>query len=159
MCQQEVLESPHFKVPERREPCKVQYLLTAKLPEPFHQLQVPAQCLCNESLGIKERVFGDITVMSQFALEQVRRTMSEIKVMPVKLDHRTLLLNCPDGKRKNYSKALDSLLVYPVTDEDRKVKAFVKMERLELLKSEKFKEPRIIQARMPRYNVALGALS
>lgn len=149
-------ESPHFKLPLKREPCREQVMLVARLPEPFHQLQIPAQCLCNETLGVAKRVFGDMTEMHKFASIVMRLTIKKLVVSAPRYDAQTLLLHCPDGKRKQYATALDSLLEAPLQRQDRNVKAFVKMERLELLKPDKFKEPRIIQARAPRFNVELG---
>lgn len=88
-------------------------------------------------------------------------TMKSLEIVSGKYDDQTLLSRCPKGKRKQYSRALDSLLEWPVDRSDRKVKAFVKMEKAELLKPQedgtwKMSDPRIIQARGLRYNVELG---
>nr|UHS71937.1 MAG: putative RNA-dependent RNA polymerase [Carmotetraviridae sp.] len=156
MCKGEVTTHPHIRIPERRTPCREQTMLVAKLLEPFLQLQIPAQCLCNETLGVANRVLGVRPEMSPLLECLMRQQLRLMVVRAGPYDTQTLLSRCPDGKRKPYEKALISLLDAPLTSEDKSVKAFVKMEKLELLKPEKFKDPRIIQARTPRFNVMLG---
>lgn len=158
MCKRELADSPKIKVTEKREPCREQWILAVRLPRPFLQLRVPAQCLCNETLGIANRVLGDDPETHHSVVLMLHDAMQRMgeEIRAARLDPRTLLLRCPKGKLKTYSKALVSLLDAPVYGEDSKVKAFVKMERSELLMPNQFKDPRIIQARMPRFNVMLG---
>lgn len=145
-----------MRISERRFPCKPQYMLVAALPEPMYQLQIPAQCLCNETLGVAERILKVETKLEPGIQPLLAWAMSTITVTAAKLSPEKLLLTCPAGKLKLYTEALDSFLDSPLTSQDAQVSAFVKMERMELLKPGKYKEPRIIQARPVRFNVQLG---
>lgn len=103
-------------------------------------------------------MFGDITTMNASVAELVREELETIArtIKSVRLEPSELLSRCPPGKQKLYKRALNSLLEDGNVAPDAKVKAFVKMEKSELLK-DGFKDPRLIQARGPRFNVRLGA--
>lgn len=140
-------------------------MLLVDLPKPFYQLQIPRQCLCNESKGVKERVLAITPETELLALSKWNAALdalqSQLRICPV-LDEFSLMLHLPRSKKRQYSEALQSLLEAPLTSQDKNVKAFVKMERLQLMplhslpQMSDMKDPRIIQARHPRFNVKLG---
>lgn len=61
----------------------------------------------------------------------------------------------PQKKRKLYLRELRSLSAFPLIKKDILIKAFVKNEKLKIL--EKDGDPRMIQARSPRFNLMLGS--
>lgn len=60
----------------------------------------------------------------------------------------------PRHRRKCYSEALQSLLSADLTKRDAMIKSFVKCEKIKIIEEDK--DPRMIQARTPRWNVELG---
>lgn len=60
----------------------------------------------------------------------------------------------PQSKRRLYARELLSLSNYQLTRRDQSVKAFVKNEKLKI--EDKDGDPRMIQARTPRFNLMLG---
>nr|QXV86513.1 RNA-dependent RNA polymerase [Alphapermutotetravirus sp.] len=160
-----VVRHPAMQLPEKRRPCKPQDILLVDLPKPFHQLQIPKQCLCNESKGLAERVLRVVPETESRALSRWNNALdviqSQLRICPV-LDEFSLMSCLPKSKKRQYSEALQSLLEAPLTTQDSHIKAFVKMEKAELIPLTELpqltdmKDPRIIQARHPRFNVKLG---
>lgn len=115
-------------------------------------------CPCNELVSLTNRVMAperNITITGKSILKRFRGVAKSIgmAVGGVKLTRRSFLdaVKIP-GKRKVYAKAVEELEKFGWDYADGLLSSFVKVESI----AEESKDPRMIQARSPQYNVELG---
>lgn len=90
------------------------------------------------------------------------RLLSVIDGVYYPYSYTEFLEHCPQGKRKLYTRTVESLLRDPIKSRDSKVTAFVKLEKFQQQQAKsnwarvKKQISRIIQARSPRYHIELG---
>lgn len=131
-------------------------LTQVQLPLPgIWQIWTHEGCVHNEVRSLGGRVLRKVDTPNPQMITFLMSTTTQLAhrlpycVSPVPMDE--LILWFPQKKRKLYSRELQSLLDYPLTKRDRCIKAFVKNEKL--LIAEKDGDPRMIQARTPRFNL------
>lgn len=115
-------------------------------------------CVHNEVRSLGGRVLRQVPpphpeAITSLSLQTTKLAKSLPSIVsPVEMD---LLIGWfPQHKRALYSRELVSLSNYGLTKNDRRIGAFVKNEKL--LIEEKDADPRMIQARTPRFNLELG---
>jgi len=115
-----------------------------------------ASCSCNEYVGLRNRVLAVVPPCQpnrQFTLrfrEAVRRFKAQMEGKVRKYTIPEVCQSFAGAKRKLYERAAESLVETPFRLKDAELKAFVKQEKVSLGEQ---KDPRIIQARGPRYNI------
>lgn len=95
---------------------------------------------------------------AKWAISCLRRTAEDLasRLSPgTKLEGAELVNQFPQRKRKAYWKAWHSLQESPLSGRDSHVTAFIKAEKKEILGKDP--DPRMIQFRSMRFNLALGA--
>lgn len=118
------------------------------------EVHVHNNCLCNEYLSLRNRVL-------QRTAEPLDTFVRDVRV----LSHRVAtwlgkaspsdgewVQNYSGRKCTMYKNAAQDLLLIPFGRRDRYVKSFIKPEKI----SDPTRDPRMIQARTPRYNFVLG---
>jgi hypothetical protein len=115
-------------------------------------------CVCNDLISCVNRVVGKIPLPNAAGLAMLRR---EGRICSLKAGvHAPLSLEESLGtfkgvKARLYRRAYESLLVEPLASGDAKIKSFVKAEKFS--PDDKVNpDPRMIQARNPRYNLHLA---
>lgn len=115
-------------------------------------------CPCNELVSLTNRVMAPteaVTSRGRYLLRHFHYAADAIgkAVSGAKLSRRSFLeaVKIP-GKRKIYEKAVQELERWGWDYGDGKLSSFVKVESV----AEESKDPRMIQARSPAYNVELG---
>lgn len=147
------------RIPEIIDPTLCQPLrpmLIAQVPH-CHELWVHKPCLHNELRGVRGRVLGVVPVAAEGIHKWVLELSQEIPrqlVLRAVDGLETLISVFPENRRKRYREALDSILESGVVDNHKFISAFVKCEKLEILRTQK--DPRIIQARKPEFNLMFG---
>jgi hypothetical protein len=113
-------------------------------------------CLCNDTVACVNRVLGVVPLPTVKGVRAVRaailRLWPPIACSPLTLEEA---LKTFTRIPKVYQRAYDSLLVEPLSRKDAGIKAFVKAERFDPEGTEN-PDPRLIQARDPRYNLNLA---
>jgi len=114
-------------------------------------------CQHNQLRSIYQRVLMPVPVPSRQALLEVREAMMSFAydiggVADCSLDE--VVSYYPKKKQKKYAEALAELKSVGLIDRDRQISAFIKSERLKI--SEKDGDPRMIQFRSVKFNLALG---
>lgn len=123
------------------------------------KIRMHKSCQHNEVRAARGRVLGwtpsmaaDVEGLLESQIPVIQACMDPVTPIP---DHQTLVNNyLPQKKAKLYNKALQSLQAEPLKERDWRIKAFVKAEKLKI--EEKDGDPRMIQARSPRFNIELG---
>lgn len=119
-----------------------------------HLLGVHEPCIHNEFSSLLSRVVNPVPQPTRLGLQMLNQQADEMirnlpETHPIPGDQ--LLSTFPRHKRKLYERVAKSLLEVPLTAEDAHLKSFVKCEMVE-----PSKDPRMIQARNPRYNWRLA---
>lgn len=114
-------------------------------------------CICNDTIACTNRVIGRVPLPTADGVVQLGRMVRRLWPLrhftPLSLEES--LATFKGTKNKVYLKAYLSLLVEPVSIKDSRIKAFVKAERFDPADKEN-PDPRMIQARDPRYNLCLA---
>lgn len=114
-------------------------------------------CICNDEIACVNRVIGEVPLPTAAGCRDVAKAMRSLwrvkHLTPLSLVEA--LATFKGTKNKLYTTAYDSLMVEPLSAKDARIKAFVKAERFD--PSDKINpDPRMIQARDPRYNLNLA---
>lgn len=133
-------------------------LMVAKLPDPFWKITTHQNCLHNQVRSAMCRVLAPVhkplpAIMIALYKSALALSRSLPPVQPIG-DFEELILRFPKSKHKLYRRALESLCDYGLTERDWQIKAFVKSEKLQI--EQRDGDPRMIQARSPRFNLELG---
>lgn len=147
-------------VSQPRDPQRWAFVLDA--PRPEEGFSVHNNSLNNLLRGINERVF----YINNKRVEPIQPTpdgFSQLKWFEDKFTTTTLRPWTLDqfaesytgAQRTRYQKAVDSLALLPLSDEDTIVSTFVKCEKINFSRKED-PAPRVIQPRNPRFNAAIG---
>uniref|UniRef100_A0AAU7YFW8 RNA-directed RNA polymerase n=1 Tax=Juruaca virus TaxID=3229021 RepID=A0AAU7YFW8_9VIRU len=124
-------------------------------PSRHKEVSVHNACLCNEVISLRNRVLFDTPVPDRSFVEHAKRVAHRIalyvgKHQPADGDW---IRNYTGKKRTIYENAREDLITVPFCKgKDRYVKSFIKMEKV----FDPEKDPRMIQARNPRFNYLLG---
>lgn len=115
-------------------------------------------CVCNDVISCVNRVVGKTPLPTQEGLQRLRATAKIISrkigdLVPLTLEEA--LATFKGTKHKLYQRAYESLKVKPLSERDSVIKAFVKAEKFNPEDKEN-PDPRMIQARDPRYNLHLS---
>lgn len=115
-------------------------------------------CVHNEVRSLAGRVLREVPLPDPMMISELDYTTQSLAKRLDGLcyvaEQDQVLSLLPQKKRKLYLRELQSLSDYPLTKRDRLVKAFVKNEKLQIL--EKDGDPRMIQARTPRFNLVFA---
>nr|WKV33911.1 MAG: RNA-dependent RNA polymerase [Riboviria sp.] len=110
-------------------------------------------CVCNELVALRNRVIFECPKPQQAALRRLHLLARRVADwIPRESKSADWWDSYRGRKRQRYRDAADSLNYRPLSKRDSYIKAFVKPEKVF-----EVKDPRLIQARSPRYNVAIGA--
>lgn len=114
-------------------------------------------CICNDTIACVNRVVGEVPLPTPAGIKMVEKAIR--RLWPIKsvaaLTLEQSLATFKGTKQKLYLRAFESLRVEPLRAKDGKIKAFVKAERFDPAEKEN-PDPRMIQARDPRYNLHLA---
>lgn len=118
-----------------------------------------SSCICNDIIACFNRVVGKVPLPTAAGVRLVRKEILHFQrkigtLLPLTLEET--LSTFKGAKNKLYKRAYDSLLVEPFGDKDGRIKSFVKAEKFNPLEKVN-PDPRMIQARDPRYNLHLAA--
>lgn len=131
-------------------------------PRPLHYYGVHNNSLNNLKRGLLERVFaidaqGTLpprpTASFDERLKPFSKAFRPFRVEPFTMNE---FVERYSGRQyTRYSKAMEDVLLTPVTARDARVSTFVKAEKIDFSKKVD-PAPRVIQPRDPRFNVAIG---
>lgn len=116
-------------------------------------------CTCNEVVAIEHRVLEVTPEPIPAALAELKK---EVKMVANRLrllasdpwSYEQVVGGYSGYKKQLYAQAVESLTLKPFNALDARLSAFVKGDKARL--DRKFKAPRLIQARGPRYNVSVA---
>lgn len=133
-------------------------LLVLQWPTPMWQIATHRACVHNELRSLQGRVLKVVPEM-EIALQpvlmaQAVRIAKTIPPVSGFANVEALIRFFPQNKRKMYTRESESLLRAPWSQRDALIKSFVKSEKLKIL--DKDGDPRMIQARNPRFNLEFG---
>lgn len=114
-------------------------------------------CVCNDVIACTNRVLGVVPLATRAGVEAIEKSVRQLwpyrHINPLSLEEA--LATFKGTKNKLYTRAYESLRVEPISERDARIKAFVKAERFD--PADKINpDPRMIQARDPRYNLHLA---
>lgn len=117
-----------------------------------------SNCVCNDVVSATNRVCGVVPQATDAGIAALRRVRKSFvtrmrKVGP--LSEEETLDSFHGKKRARYAAALESLKIEPLSRRDARISSFVKSEKFNP-KDKKNPDPRMIQARQPRYNIRLA---
>lgn len=149
-------------VREAPEGCRSQKWLTRIQPPQLYDLyhpQIYDTCVCNEMTALRGRVLADVPNPTQLGLDITAYELKGIakkigvtkKITPEKFIERY-----SGGKYARYKAAIKSLITKDVDKSDAMVSAFVKSEKMNPGDKNTPPDPRLIQCRSPRFNIACG---
>jgi len=135
------------------------YVLKPPLPE-LHNIFAHGNCICNQYVSAIGRVLGEVPECDAEGVAWLRRVAGTVcRRLPRDVEpmaYRAFVETYSGMRRLRYEKAVKSLEEDgPVTVRDSYVEAFCKFEKLPI-EAKKSPDPRMIQARQPRYGAALG---
>lgn len=118
------------------------------------EVHVHASCDCNEYISLRNRVLMECGFTTKAFARDARIIAHRIGTwigthMPADGEW---IEKYSGRKKRVYLEAQESLKLVPLTSKDYSVKSFVKAEKI----TDPTRDPRTIQARGPRYGVALG---
>lgn len=148
----ETRADPTLPLYEPMDLCSQDRVMAQAMVEGAWDLQVHQGCVHNEYRSLMGRVLQKVPSPHKANFTYLFRAVDALSLTESvgQLLGEQLLSHLPTGKRKVYEKALGSLSDCPVTRTDFLIKAFIKVEKLPLLPQDK--EPRMIQARSPKFN-------
>lgn len=117
-----------------------------------------AECTCNEIISAANRVLGEVPLPSVAGIKMMKsaaRRLSERAGHFEPWTFEQVLQSFTADRRKRYQVAYDSLVRDPLDINDARISAFVKAEKINPLEKEN-PDPRMIQARDPRYNICIA---
>lgn len=121
--------------------------------------QTHAACVCNEIVSASNRVLGVTPAPTIGGMREVRRALRDLagRVDPVvKLTMEQTLAHFKGARFNLYNQALESFRSRPFGPADARISAFIKAEKFD--PSAKVNpDPRMIQARGPRFNLLMAA--
>lgn len=135
----------------------------ARIPPPeipgLYLPQLFDTCVCNEMIALRGRVLADVPRPTRLGLEITERALRRISrqigtTMTISEDE--FVDKYVGGKRARYKAALKSLRQIPVTPRDAIISAFIKPEKFNPADKKTAPDPRLIQCRSPRFNIACG---
>lgn len=150
-------------VKEALDGCKRQKQLT-RIPPPGNILglfnpQIFDTCVCNEMIALRGRVLADVPQPTALGihilrvqLERMARIIGKTKV----ITPEEFISRYKGAKAARYKSALASLKVRDVCRSDSIISSFVKAEKFDPSTKESPPDPRMIQCRSPRFNIACG---
>lgn len=115
-------------------------------------------CICNDYIACVNRVIGRVPLPTAAGVQMIKSERLKLQrkmgtFAPLSLEEA--LATFKGSRAKLYQQAYESLRVEPYGDKDGMIKAFVKAERFD--PDDKINpDPRMIQARSPRYNLHLA---
>lgn len=116
-----------------------------------------SSCVCNDVISAVNRVVGEVPLPTRAGVRMVRDAIKKLwhprQLAPLNLVDS--LATFKGSKNKLYTKAYESLLVEPLREKDGRIKSFVKAEKFNS-EDKVNPDPRMIQARDPRYNLHLA---
>lgn len=127
---------------------------------PIEELYLPyihGDCVCNEYVGVVNRVCGIVPKPTRHGVLMLRREARIMgrdlpKISPITREE--FVSKYVGRRRLRYDNALRSLKIRPLGNGDSVISAFVKCEKTDPTKVNP--DPRIIQYRNARYNIELG---
>nr|DAG89297.1 MAG TPA: RNA-dependent RNA polymerase [Riboviria sp.] len=127
---------------------------TLWLPNGFEPVVVHDQCDHNQYISLRNRVQMECPPVQPVELGLLRSCARDMAPGIGRVDPcgGEWLDNYPGRKRRLYRRAQRELAVKPLHRKDRTVKAFIKAEKM----PDEPKDPRMIQARGPRFNLVFG---
>lgn len=123
----------------------------------FFNMSVHSDCQHNELRSLGGRVLRQTPTTQRAVIPCLLYTAQEVALLlgcVSSIPAAELPYHFPPSKRKLYSREGQSVLDVPLSPRDWFVKAFVKCEKIQIL--EKRGDPRMIQARSPRFNAVFG---
>lgn len=155
-------EGASIKYPKDAAPADVcdsnKSIIRAVWPDPMWQISAHRNCVHNELRALHYRVLKLTAKSRPGSIALLHRTMdSLLKSMPsaeMIVDYHSLIRTMPQSKRRLYTRNHGLLLDEGLAPKDHMVKAFVKMEKLQIKLRDG--DPRMIQARSVKFNLALG---
>lgn len=118
-----------------------------------------ADCICNQMVSAIGRVLGDVPACDELGVTWMRREAGAVvRRLPrccVPMTTQAFVDTYSGMKKQRYQRAAEELLVTGPTKFDASVTAFCKTEKMEHL-AKTSPDPRMIQARQPKYGVRLG---
>jgi hypothetical protein len=118
-----------------------------------------ADCVCNELVSARNRVLGEVPLPTPRGLKAIARQRRKLLRGKSPLQPWTLERtrdSFTGSRKKRYCDAYESLSEKPLTRSDARISAFVKAEKADP-SAKKNPDPRMIQARQPRYNLVLAS--
>lgn len=126
--------------------------------QPIWQIATHNCCVHNEERSLQGRVLTMCLEPEPAAMEAMSAQIARMaRLMPpptLYADLEELICSFPAQKRRLYRRQAVSLLNAPLESKDAIIKSFVKSEKLKIL--DRDGDPRMIQARNPRFNLVFG---
>lgn len=119
---------------------------------------VHASCICNEIVGVTNRVLGDVPPATVRGISELRIQVKKLAAYCGTLTPWTLertIDSFKGARKKRYQRAGESLAREPLERSDARISTFTKAEKMDPT-VKKNPDPRMIQARTPRYNVKIA---
>lgn len=118
-----------------------------------------SNCVCNDLVAATNRVVGVVPPVTDFGFFHLRRGMRRLILSTPRVfepwDYERTIDSFHGKKRKRYEAAYESLKLLPLSRKDSIVRAFTKAEKFNPYDKVN-PDPRMIQARHPRYNLELA---
>lgn len=119
---------------------------------------VHANCICNEQISASNRVVGDVIKPTPNGIAKLKKAARLLCRQLPKVDpwsYEQVLETFKGRRRTRYQQAFQSLAVPLFKPSDSRISSFVKAEKFAALDKEN-PDPRMIQARNARYNIAVA---
>lgn len=118
------------------------------------EVHVHNNCLCNEYLSLRNRVLQQVPEPLDTFVDEMRNLAHRVSTWLGKHtpSDGSWVQQYTGRKATMYRNAAADLLLVPFSRRDRYVKSFLKPEKI----SDPTRDPRMIQARTPRFNFVLG---
>jgi len=116
-------------------------------------------CVCNDLISASNRVVGEVPLPTPAGIAMLRYERRRLAdkysgLIPLGLEETVQTFR--GAKRRIYQMAYESLQTTPLWRKDGNIKAFVKAEKFDPEDKEN-PDPRMIQARSPRYNLVMAS--
>lgn len=119
---------------------------------------VHSDCICNELISAHNRVVGEVPLATDRGVTMLRQALARIRKRMTYGHEKTLdetLLTFKGARKKIYERACESLKNKPFHNGDARIQSFVKAEKTNP-SAKTNPDPRMIQARTPRYNLTVA---
>lgn len=143
-----------LKVPKEYELHKEEHFRSLLPASEVYPVEMHASCRCNELISLRNRVLQAVPTPCNYLVREARPIAHRIarwlgRHEPADAEWIEVYRG---RKRTMYAQAYWDLTIQPLSRRDRFVKSFIKAEKV----SDITRDPRMIQARNPRYNIELG---